>query len=119
MDQKLISNKLFLARKFFLVSVLLISTLSSVAQNGYLRGKIIDKTLGEPLFGATVVKEGTVQGAVADFDGNYSLPLSPGTHTILYQSVGFKTITVESVNIEEGESTVMDIYLLQYLLILQ
>ena len=65
--------------------LLLFAGLFSFAQDGFLRGKIIDETTGEALFGATVVKQGTTIGAVADFDGNYSLSLPGGTHTIVFQ----------------------------------
>lgn len=78
------------------------------AQQGYLRGKVIDETTGEALFGATVVKQGTTMGAVADFDGNYSLSLPGGTHTIVFQSIGFQNIVIEDVEIEEGEATILD-----------
>lgn len=77
-------------------------------QEGYVRGNVLDKSTGEPLFGATVVKLGTSLGAVADFDGNYSLALPAGKHTIVFQSIGFKNVVVESVNIESGKATILD-----------
>ncbi|MEP1034428.1 TonB-dependent receptor [Ekhidna sp.] len=89
--------------------LLLCIGLSTFAQQGYLRGKIVDETTGEALFGATVVKQGTTVGAVADFDGNYNLSLPGGTHTIVFQSVGFQNIVIEDVAIEDGESTVLEI----------
>ena len=83
------------------------------SQSGFLKGKVIDETTGEPLFGSTVVKNGTTLGAVADFDGNYSLSLFPGRHIISFQSVGFKTILVEDVVIEEGKTTILDMILVE------
>jgi outer membrane receptor protein involved in Fe transport len=92
-----------------LTFVLAVSITSlATAQNGFLRGQVIDGTTGEPLFGATVVKIGTTAGAVADFDGNYSIPLSPGSHTIAFQSVGFETTKKENIVIEEGKITVLN-----------
>ncbi|MEM6641754.1 MAG: TonB-dependent receptor [Bacteroidota bacterium] len=79
------------------------------AQNGFLRGQVIDETTGEPLFGATVVKQGTTIGAVTDFDGNFSISLPPGSHTIVFQSVGFVNIVIENVKIEPDKATVLDI----------
>ncbi|WP_462253149.1 TonB-dependent receptor [Ekhidna sp.] len=90
-------------------SLLLFAGLFSFAQDGFLRGKIIDETTGEALFGATVVKQGTTIGAVADFDGNYSLSLPGGTHTIVFQSIGFQNIVIPDVTIEAGEATILEI----------
>ncbi len=64
--------------------------------------------LVEAMIGATVSKVGTSIGAVADFDGNYSVALEPGLHTIQFQFVSYTTITVESVEIKAGEVTTMD-----------
>lgn len=84
---------------------------TSIAQQGYLRGKIIDGANGEGLFGATVTKQGTTQGTVADFDGNFSLGLEPGTHTIVVQFVSYQAKTVEGVEIVAGEVTNLDLTL--------
>ncbi|MEO9483261.1 MAG: TonB-dependent receptor [Ekhidna sp.] len=88
--------------------LLLFVGLSSFAQDGFLRGKVLDETTGEALFGATVLKQGTTLGAVADFDGNYNLSLPGGTHTIVFQSVGFSNVVIQDVKIEAGEATVVD-----------
>ncbi|HEX8040495.1 MAG TPA: hypothetical protein VF490_15155, partial [Chryseosolibacter sp.] len=59
-------------KKIFLLAGFLVSTLSLFAQdNGFIRGKITDGETGEGLYGATVMKQGTAIGVVADFDGNY------------------------------------------------
>jgi hypothetical protein len=46
-------------------------TTALLSQTGKISGKIIDKKTGETLPGASVLIEGTVQGASSDFDGNY------------------------------------------------
>jgi TonB-dependent receptor len=94
--------------------ILFVAALISIgvhAQKGYLRGKILDGDTGEGLIGATVYKEGTSTGAVADFDGNYSLTLDPGTHNIVFQFVSYQTQTVKDVVIKESEVTNIDITL--------
>lgn len=83
----------------------------SLAQQGFLRGQIIDGSNGEGLFGATVTKQGTTQGSVADFDGNFSLALAPGTHNIMVQFVSYQPQTIEGVVIVEGEVTNLNITL--------
>lgn len=93
-----------------LAFVLLIVSTVSYSQ-GFLRGKIIDGETGEGLLGATVVKEGTSNGIVTDFDGNYSLTLEAGTHTIQFQFVSYQTQTVNDVVIKDGEVTALDVTL--------
>ncbi len=94
-----------------IVSILMIviSATAAFAQNGFLRGQVIDGSSGEPLFGATVVKQGTTLGAITDFDGNFSLSLEEGTHTISVQFVSYRTVTVEGVEIIADEVTTLDV----------
>ncbi len=82
---------------------------AAFAQSGFLRGQIIELETGEGLFGATITKQGTAQGAVADFDGNYNLNLESGVHTIVVQFVSFQTKTIEGVEIVEGKVTSLDV----------
>lgn len=99
-------------KKLLFALLLLVVTLTSaLAQNGYLRGKVSDAETGETLLGSTISKEGTTIGTVADFDGNYSLPLTAGTHTIVFQSVSYQTKTIKNVNIIAGEVTTLDVNL--------
>ena len=45
---------------------------SAVAQE-MLRGRVIDAELGEPIFSANVIIEGTTNGVTTDFDGQFLL----------------------------------------------
>lgn len=82
---------------------------NSYAQKGYLRGKVIDNEIAEGLIGANIYVEGTTQGTVSDFNGDYSLPLDPGTYTIVYSSISYTTVTVSNVKIVANEVTKLDI----------
>lgn len=53
-------------------------------------GKIVDAS-GQPLIGVTVMEKGTTNGAITDFDGNYSLSVSENA-VLQYSYVGYKTI---------------------------
>lgn len=79
-----------------------------MAQKGHIRGKISDSETGEGLYGATVSKHSTSIGAVADFDGNYSLELEPGTHTIVVSFLSYRMQIIENVEVKAGEVTSMD-----------
>lgn len=76
-------------------------------QNGSVRGKIIDKSTGEPLIGATVQVEGTTMGVVADVNGNYLLnDLKAGIYRIVISYVSYKPQTLE---IEIGSSAMAEL----------
>ena len=92
--------------------LLVVATLvmtNAFAQKGYLRGKVIDTEIGEGLIGGNVYVEGTTNGTVTDFNGDYSLPLEAGTYTIVFSSISYRTVTVSEVEIKTGEVTKLDI----------
>jgi len=82
---------------------------NSVAQKGFLRGKVIDIEIAEGLIGANVYLEGTTTGTVADFNGDYSLTLEEGTYTIVFSSISYTTVTVTNVQIIADEVTKLDV----------
>ena len=74
----------------------------SMAQEGHLKGKLVDSNTGEALVGAAVVEKGTSNGFATDLDGQFDLKLTPGTHTIEITFVGYETIEKE-VSIKAGQ----------------
>ena len=98
--------------KKVVVAVFLLAVVTpSFAQEGFLKGLLIDDESGEPLIGATVSVKGTTKGTVADFNGNYSLALEPGIYDIVYQFVSYQSKTVRGIEIKAEEITSMDIRL--------
>jgi TonB-dependent receptor len=96
-------------KKILLLSAFFVLAISVMAQNnGFIRGKITDAETGEGLYGATVMKQGTGIGVVADFDGNFSLSLEPGMHTIVLTFISYRSQTVENVPVMPGEVTTLD-----------
>lgn len=100
-------------RKFLLlIFVVFLMICMATAQDGKLRGKITDKTTGEPLIGATVVLEGTTLGAASDINGDYIvLSVPPGIYTIKVSYVGYTPLTVSNVRILSNVTTTQDIQL--------
>ena len=91
------STRLDLGRIFFLILLFTLITMTAFA--GTVQGTITDKANNEPLIGATIQVEGTATGAVADFDGHYTLNLKAGTYTLLIRYIGYKSITVKNVKV--------------------
>lgn len=90
----------------------LMAVYSAFAQNGAIRGQIIDGATGEPLIGATALIEGTTQGAATDLDGNYSIEgIAPGNYTVLYSYISYQTQKVQNATVAAGPATVLNIKL--------
>ena len=99
-------------KRFLLICILLVSGVVSAQNTGSVSGKLTDKEFNnEPLAFANVLIKGTTKGTTSDFDGIYSLELlDPGTYTVVFSFVGYKTIEVESL-IEAGKTNEINIVL--------
>ncbi|GAB5517768.1 MAG: hypothetical protein RhofKO_00190 [Rhodothermales bacterium] len=76
---------------------------------GKVAGRVVDAATGEPLPGAQIIVEETMQGAVSDIDGNYNIiNLKPGSYTVIARMIGFAAVTVEEVNVNIGQTTRVD-----------
>lgn len=78
------------------------------AQNGTIRGTIFDAGTGEPLFGVAVSVVGSQTGAVTDFDGDFEIPIAPGTYELKASFVSFNTLNLMDVEVNSGEVTILD-----------
>ncbi len=75
---------------------------------------------GEPVIGASVIEQGTQNGGVTDFDGNFTIKLGAGK-PIVISYIGMKTQTINakgksSINIvlEEDATTLNDVVVIGY-----
>lgn len=84
--------------------MLLVSTFTALAQNGKIRGLVIDD-IGDPVIGANVVLSGKAIGGVTDIDGKFSIDFPVGTHDVEISFVTYQTLKIEGVSIKEGEVT--------------
>ncbi len=98
-----------LKKIFILLFILGVAIHAFGQEKGFLRGHITDGDMGGSMIGATVVlADNPGVGAVSDFDGNYSIPLDPGTYSIRISFISFVTQTFKDVVIKPGEITVID-----------
>ncbi|MEO1053187.1 MAG: TonB-dependent receptor [Bacteroidota bacterium] len=91
----------------YLYSLLLLLFASQTlqAQQGTIRGTVIEDATGEPLIGVTVIIEGTATGAATDLDGAFAFKAAPGTYNIQASFISFETVTVQGVVVTAGEVT--------------
>jgi len=95
-----------------LCSLLLILNNSIVmAQGGTskIQGKVTDASTGEVLFGANIILTGTSLGAASGIDGDYLVnSVPPGTYTVQFTYIGYKSYKAENVNVVPGKTLVLN-----------
>lgn len=89
------------------------------AQNLTVQGKVVSKTDGESIIGATVVEtHQTGNGTITDIDGNFTLSVAPGAElTISY--IGYRTVNVKaqpslSIVLEEESELLQEVVVTGY-----
>jgi outer membrane receptor protein involved in Fe transport len=74
--------------------------------SGKIKGKVVDASSGEPLVGANVVVLGTSMGAATNVSGEYTILSVPaGTYTLKTSYVGYQTITLSNVRVNDELTT--------------
>ncbi len=97
-------------KRFLLIAAMMLcTTVLALAQTMKVSGTVMDKGLGEPVLGATVLEVGTQNGTVTDFDGNFELTVQKGA-TLQFSYIGYTTVTLpaqEKMEVEMSEDSQM------------
>lgn len=88
MKQSYLKPRLIKALGFLILTLVFFGVQSANAQTT-VTGTVTDAV--GPLSGASVVVKGTTTGAVADFDGNYTIDVPDGSDTLVFSYVGYST----------------------------
>lgn len=80
----------------------------AAAQQGIIRGTVIDQDSGEPLLGVAALIEETSIGTVSDFDGNFEIKIPPGQYTLQLSYVGYGKVTVQDIQVNERQVTLLE-----------
>ena len=80
-------NKVKLTFLFFLL--MMVASAVSYAQSGRITGKVTGED-GAGLPGVAILIQGTTQGTVTDFDGNYVLTSVPENAILVFSFMGMK-----------------------------
>lgn len=89
--------------------ILLTASIGLLAQKGKIRGTIIEDATGQPLIGCSVIIEGTTNGSITDFDGNFSISAEPGTYSLVSSYVSFATQKISGVVVKADGVTIINI----------
>ena len=95
----------------------LLLTVGAFAQQITVKGHVKDTT-GEPVIGATIKIAGTQQGAVSDFDGNFTLKANQG-QTLNVSYIGYQPATVKAaptvvVTLQDDQTVLQDVVVIGY-----
>lgn len=82
-----------LMSKFVLVMILFLAGFQAMAQSRVITGAVTDPS-DIPLPGVTVIEKGTTNGVVTNIDGNYSINVGSSNATIVFSSIGHKSLEV-------------------------
>ena len=72
-------------------------------------GKVTDKATGETLIGVNIFNQESV-GASTNVDGEYSLKLSEGDHSVTFKFIGYEEV-VKKISLKNGEKISLDVKL--------
>jgi len=83
----------------FLLACLILLGVSMVnAQTKSISGIVFSAEDGQPVIGATVLVKGTTLGTITDTDGKFKINLPGNAKTLVFSSVGLKTVEFEAKN---------------------
>ena len=87
---------------------------------GKVTGTVVDAS-GEPVIGASVMVKGTSNGAVTDFNGNYTIQNVPSGSSLVVSYVGYRTQTLPlsgrqslNVTLEEDKQLLDEVVVVGY-----
>lgn len=89
--------------KLLYTIIFIMTTTFLFAQNGIIKGKVVDASTNEPLPFVNVVVFGTTLGSVSDLDGNFQLfGLKPGFVRLTTSFVGYKDAVSQDIEVSNA-----------------
>ena len=79
------------------------------AQNGVVKGRVIDSKTKEAIIGANILAENNT-GVATDINGDYTFNLLVGEHTLRFSFIGYTTKEI-SVTVSANQSLTLDVAL--------
>ena len=95
------------SRLIWLIPILLFISNFATSQTTSIKGKVVDRTLNEPIPGALVLVKGTQTGAVTDIDGTFQIQAKVGDILVI-SFIGFKSKEVSVTNSNQAIEVSLD-----------
>ncbi|MBV5314727.1 MAG: TonB-dependent receptor [Prolixibacteraceae bacterium] len=96
-------------KQILLVAVWMIVGITAIAQTGVIKGTVTDANTKETLIGATVALQGTTNGAITDFDGNFRIEkVTAGSYNLVISYISYdnQIVRVEVTSATESALTI-------------
>jgi hypothetical protein len=94
----------------FFTTIFMFAAIALFAQNGIVKGKIVDATTNEPLPFVNVVVMGTSIGSVSDLDGNFQIfGLKPGFIRLSASFIGYNSTISSEVEVSNSKVSNIEI----------
>ena len=90
--------------------LILLSSIIGYSQSKII-GKVSDEDFNETMPFANVLVKGTNKGVTTDFDGNYTIIVSPGKYSLIFSFVGYKTKEITGVEVLKNDAKEVNVYL--------
>lgn len=104
----LFKGSLKFVQMMFVSIIMLLTSFQGFSQSINVKGTVTSSNDGLPLIGVNIIEEGTTNGVVTDFDGNYSISVKQGV-TLKFTYLGFisKEVVVNKnqINVVMEEDT--------------
>jgi TonB-linked SusC/RagA family outer membrane protein len=85
-------NLKLMKRLTFLIALLVLGSVTLLAQVREISGRVTDADNGEPLPGVAVLIKGTTVGTITNIDGVFTLSVPEDAQTLVFTYVGMKTV---------------------------
>lgn len=83
------------------IVVLIVCQILTISTYGQISGIVIDRTLKEPLIGATILEKGTENGVITDIDGGFELNSVRENSILEVLYTGYKTKEIRIEDVEK------------------
>jgi len=92
-----------------MLAIWMVIAITGKSQTGVIKGNITDANTKELLIGATVVLQGTTNGAISDFDGNFKIEkVNPGSYNIVISYISYDNQIIR-VEVADKRETIVNI----------
>jgi len=105
--------------KQILLSMLMLLPFAMFAQQT-VKGKVLEKSTGQPLPGVNIVVKGTTNGTTTDFDGAFSLNVKDQNAVLVFSYLGYKTQEVAAsgnfmtISLEDNAQALNEVLIIGY-----
>ena len=94
-------------KRILVLVVFILSSLIAYANEGIIRGTVIEDETGLTVIGANIIVNELGTGTTTDLDGAFSLSLEPGIYNFTISYIGFENIVIKNVEVKSSEINIL------------